>query len=157
MRTDVQVGSKLAQSRLRARGDSTALLVTLCYLGSEWASEDDVLAYIREHHRSLYELTAWTRGVVLKAEADFTERVYRGWQGIGFHHPEAGYVCAIYPRDDHVDLLFEHGASLADPDGLLAGEGAQTRFYRVAARHQPTAAAIRMLVQQAVAQRLLSR
>jgi hypothetical protein len=127
-------------------------------LGSERASENDVLAYIREHHRSLYELTVWTRGVVLEAEPDFAERVYRGWHGIGFRHPEAGYVCAIYPRDDdHVDLLFEHGASLADPDGLLAGEGAQTRFYRVKARNEATAAAIRMLVQQAVAQRLLSR
>jgi hypothetical protein len=126
-------------------------------LGSGTTSEAEVLAYLRSEHGPLYELAAWTRRVVLDAEPDFTERVYRGWQGIGFHHPEAGYVCAIYPREDRVDLLFEHGAALADPDGVLAGEGAQTRFYRVAARSQPTAAAIRMLVQQAVAQRLLSR
>jgi hypothetical protein len=126
-------------------------------LGTGTTSEAEVLAYLRSEHRPLYELASWTRRVVLDAEPDFTERVYRGWQGIGFHHPEAGYVCAIYPRDDHVDLLFEHGASLADPDGLLAGDGAQTRFYRVEARNEATEAAIRMLVQQAVAQRLLSR
>ena len=85
------------------------------------------------------------------------ERVYRGWRGVGFRHPEAGFVCAIYPRGEAVELLFEHGAALADPEGLLEGEGRQTRVLRVAGPDGAAERAIRTLVQQAVAQRLLER
>jgi hypothetical protein len=78
------------------------------------------------------------RELVLASESDLTERVYLGWDGIGFRHPVAGYVCAIYPREkeQEVRLLFEHGARLEDPERLLEGDGAQTRFIRV---REPTA------------------
>lgn len=92
---------------------------------------------------------------VLRAEPDFEERVYTGWQGVGFHHPETGYVCAIYPRSTGVVLLFEHGAELADPDGVLLGDGKQTRFIHVLDRKRETTRLIELYVQQAVAQRLL--
>ena len=119
------------------------------------ASEEEVLTYLREEHASLYDLAVWTRGVVLDSDPDLFERVYRGWRGVGFHHPEGGYVCAIYPRGEHVDLLFEHGASLVDPDSLLTGQGTQTRTLPVTSADATTRAAIEVLVQQAIAQRLL--
>jgi hypothetical protein len=117
---------------------------------------DDAEAYLRENHAESAELALWTRARVREAEPDFAERVYRGWRGIGYHHPEAGYVCAIYPRNDWVVLLFEHGAAMADPEGVLEGKGTQTRFVRVASQDDDTAALIDRLVQQAVAERLLS-
>jgi hypothetical protein len=69
--------------------------------------------------------------------------VYPGWDGIGFRHPDAGCVCAIYPReqDQEVRLLFEHGVRLEDREGLLEGAGSQTRFLRVRERDDPLAAA----------------
>lgn len=118
------------------------------------ATEDEVLAYLRERHASLYKLAAWTRAEVRAADPDFTEHIYRGWDGIGFRHPEAGYVCAVYPREERVELLFEHGASLVDPEGLLTGSGTQTRVYPITEPTGEARDAIRMLVQQAVAQRL---
>jgi hypothetical protein len=121
------------------------------------SSEAEVHAYLRDEHPRVYELAVWARARALDAEPDFTERVYRGWRGIGFRHAEAGYVCALYPKEDRVDLLFEHGASLLDPDGLLEGEGTQTRVLRVTSADERTARAIDVLVQQAVAQRLLTR
>ena len=119
------------------------------------ASEADVLPYLREEHEELYELAAWTRRAVLAADPDFAERVYRGWRGIGFRHPEAGFVCAIYPRSEYVVLLFERGASLPDPEGVLFGEGTQTRFLRLSEPTPETEERIKTYVQQAVAQRLL--
>ena len=115
---------------------------------------DATETYLRERHPDTADLAFWVRGVVLAAEPDLTERVYRGWDGIGFRHPDAGYVCAIYPRADGVRLLFEHGRDLRDPDGLLEGDGAQTRYVPVAAEDEALAPLLADLVRRAVAERL---
>ncbi|HEV2713130.1 MAG TPA: hypothetical protein VGU26_08540 [Gaiellaceae bacterium] len=44
---------------------------------------------------------------------------------IGFVIPSRN-VCAVYPRGERVDLLFEHGASLT-PRDCCTGSGTQTR------------------------------
>lgn len=97
--------------------------------------------------------------MILAGEPDLTERVYPGWDGVGFRHPDAGYVCAIYPREQEqeVRLLFEHGVRLDDPEGLLEGAGTQTRFIRVRKRDDQLAAAIGRYVHAAVAERLSRR
>lgn len=119
------------------------------------ASESDVVAYLRETHAAAFDLAVWARGIVLEAEPDFTERVYRGWGGIGFRHPSAGYICALYPRPQgDVRLLFEYGAALPDPEGVLEGEGTQTRYLTLTAPGVDAADTIRALVQRAVAERL---
>ena len=94
---------------------------------------------------------------VLAAEPDLAERVYRGWGGIGFRHPDAGYVCGIFPAGGEVRLLFEHGARLDDRDGLLEGEGSQTRYVRVRTPDDGLRAAIARYVEDAVAERLFRR
>jgi hypothetical protein len=55
------------------------------------------------------------------------ERVYQGWRGVGFHHPTAGYVCAIFPRSRSVYLSFERGVLLPDPEARLIGSGRRVR------------------------------
>ena len=71
------------------------------------------------------------RDVVLAAHPDLRERVNTGWHGIGFHHPRAGYVVGLFPRDGGVNVGFEHGADLPDPHGRLLGERRRTRDVRV--------------------------
>ena len=115
----------------------------------------EALEYLRAEHADFFELAAWIREAVLEADPDLTERIYHGWRGVGFRHPEAGYVCAIYPRSEWIVLLFEHGASMPDPDGILLGDGKQTRFVRVTEPSVELRAQILAYVQQAVAQRLL--
>jgi hypothetical protein len=119
----------------------------------------DVRDFLRDSHPGLAGLALWVREAVLAGEADLTERVYHGWDGIGFRHPDAGYVCAIYPREQEqeVRLLFEHGVRLDDPEGLLEGAGTQTRFIRVRERDGRLAAAIGRYVHGAVAERLFRR
>jgi hypothetical protein len=90
---------------------------------------------------------------VLAADPDLTEHVYEGWRGVGYRHPEAGYVCGIFPQaGGEVRLLFEHGASLQDPEGVLQGSGSQTRYLVVAERDEQL---IARYVQQAIAEGLL--
>jgi hypothetical protein len=119
------------------------------------ATAAEVLGYLRDEYPELSQLAVWTRSAVLAADPDLTERIYRGWHGVGFRHPEAGYICAIYPRSQWIVLLFEHGAALPDPDGILLGEGKQTRFLRIAEPTAKSAEHIVTYVQQAIAQRLL--
>ena len=118
---------------------------------------DDVQDFLVESHPRLAELSLWVRAAVLAGDPDLTERVYRGWDGVGFHHPDGGYVCAIYPRDDEVRLLFEHGARLGDPEGLLRGSGSRSRFIPVRVANEQLAASIAGYVRAAVAERLFRR
>ena len=118
---------------------------------------DEVARYLREEHAAVAELALWTCAEVRASNGDLEPRVYRGWRGIGFRHPEAGYVCGVFPRDDRVELLFERGAELADPDRVLEGTGTQTRSIVVVAEDAALARTIRAYVQQAIAQRLLDR
>ncbi len=118
---------------------------------------DEVERYLLDEHPAAAPLALWTRAIVRAADDDLAERVYRGWRGIGFRHPEAGYVCGVFPKEDGVDLLFEHGASLADPEGVLEGAGTQTRVIVVPQEDEELARTIHRYVQQAVAQRLIDR
>ena len=118
---------------------------------------DEAETYLREHHAPTADLALWVRDVVKRADPDLTEKVYRGWQGVGFRHPDAGYVVAVYPRSEWVVLLFEHGVSMPDPEGVLMGDGKQTRFIRIDDATDEVAALVDRYVQQAIAQRLLDR
>jgi hypothetical protein len=117
----------------------------------------DTAEYLRREHPHEAELALWTCDAVARADADLAPRVYRGWRGVGFRHPEAGYVCGVFPKDGGVDLLFEHGATLVDPEHVLRGEGTQTRVLRIDAASDDAAALVERYVQQAVAQRLAER
>jgi hypothetical protein len=116
-----------------------------------------VREFLADRHPEVLELALWVREVVLAAEPDLTERVYQGWDGIGFRHPEAGYICAIYPRGAEVRLLFEHGVRLDDPDGLLEGAGNQTRHVTVRTADDLLAENLARLVSAAVGERLFRR
>lgn len=118
---------------------------------------DQVRRFLSERHPEVLKLSLWVRQLVLDAEPDLGERIYEGWDGIGFRHPDAGYVCAIYPRGEEVRLLFEYGARLEDPDGLLEGKGSQTRYVSVREADAGLAPTLASYVTEAVAQRLFGR
>ena len=67
------------------------------------------------------------RGLVKDVDGTFVEAGKPGWHAITFRHPHAGYVCGIFPFDGYVRFLFEYGATLNNPDGILQGSTKQTR------------------------------
>ncbi|EMY32877.1 hypothetical protein D477_017864 [Arthrobacter crystallopoietes BAB-32] len=99
---------------------------------------DEAGEYLRQEFPEQAELALWLRSVLLEAEPDLEQRVYRGWQAVGFRHPDAGYVCGIFPRPEGLQLLFEHGASLPDPEGVLTAGGRQVRALPIADRSADT-------------------
>lgn len=66
------------------------------------------------------------RAVVKEAMPDAIERVRPGWRLIGYDLPigkRRVYFAFVSPENEHVHLGFEHGWAMADPRGMLKGEG----------------------------------
>jgi hypothetical protein len=89
------------------------------------ADVEDLLA---DHSAEVADVAQQVRAAVLDAQPQLRERVQRGWHSINYRDPAAGFVCAVFPLADRVHLIFERGADLPDPDGLLTGSGKQVRM-----------------------------
>jgi hypothetical protein len=92
------------------------------------------------------------RQVVRKEIPSAFEVAYPGWKAIGFRDPQAGYFCGLFPLESFVQLVFERGAELADPDGLFAQRPnlRQVRMVEVRTMAQARAPALRRLLVRAV-------
>ena len=88
---------------------------------------EDLLA---QHSDAVVATAQGLRAVLRAAQPQLEERARAGWHSINFRDPVAGFVCAIFPGADEVQLVFEHGARLPDPERLLSGTGAQVRSLR---------------------------
>lgn len=77
--------------------------------------------------------------------------------GSAFGIPKLATCSRSIPRGTGLRLLFEHGAALDDPQGLLEGNGTQTRFITVQARTEALAEKLGDVVRDAVAERLFHR
>ena len=80
---------------------------------------------------------------------DLDGKVRLGWGSINYRHASAGFVCAIFPMQDHVSLVFEHGRQLSSD--LLEGEGKQVRFVRVPPGCLPDRDRLAILIAEAIA------
>ncbi len=67
------------------------------------------------------------RTMLLEAHPQLVESARRGWHSINYRDPVAGFVCAIFPGAERVQLVFELGARLPDPEARLSGTGKQVR------------------------------
>jgi hypothetical protein len=75
------------------------------------------------------DLADAVRRAILDADERVTETIK--WQAPTFVY--RGNIASFYPKSKaHVSLMFHSGASLPDPEGLLAGEGDVSRVARFA-------------------------
>jgi hypothetical protein len=88
---------------------------------------DEFVDLLASYDPEVAETALTLRERLRASHPEFEEKVYHGWRGLGFHHPEAGYVCAIFPRSKSVYLSFERGIRLPDPEGRLVGAGKMVR------------------------------
>jgi len=82
---------------------------------------------LAEHSDEVAATAQRVRSTLLTAHPQLEERVRTGWHSINYRDAAAGFVCAIFPGADRVQLVFEHGARLPDPEGRLSGTGRQVR------------------------------
>jgi len=105
---------------------------------------------LEDHTPAVVDLVMDLRRIVRQAMPEAVERVYPGWDGVGFHHPEAGYVCALFPDADRVRVGFEHGHLLPDPHGVFDQGGRQVRYVTVRAVDAGLAVRLGELIDHAV-------
>ena len=97
------------------------------------ATDDDVDRLLADASDEVARATRRLREVIREGQPDMTEAVRTGWRSINYRDSAAGFVCALFPYADRVDLVFEHGARLPDPDGRLTGTTRQVRTLRIPA------------------------
>ena len=92
------------------------------------------------------------RGLIRESIPGVVERVYTGWKLVGYRVPDgkkSWYCCYLYPREDSVELGFEHGTLLSDPSRVLGGDGAQVRKIVFRAASPLDTKVIRQLLREA--------
>lgn len=81
-------------------------------------------AFLAGFPDGIREAAETLRAIVRSAVPESIERVRGGWRLIGYEVPagrRSRYFAYVAPEPIHVHLGFEHGAWMADPDGLLEG------------------------------------
>ena len=80
-------------------------------------------------------------------------KVQFGWRSVNFRHPQAGFLCAVFPYEDRVTLIFEHGRMLSNESSLLQGDGTRVRYISFVPGDELPVDEIAMLLAEAVALR----
>ena len=112
--------------------------------------DQDVDDLLSEHPDAVVGTARRVRAVLLDAHPQLAEQVRRGWHSINYRDPAAGFVCAVFPREDRVQLVFEHGARLPDPQRRLSGTGRQVRALDLTAPEQVDAEVVSTFLDHAV-------
>jgi len=94
------------------------------------------------------------RNVIQRTAPDAEESVL--WGGLSYHRPQVGgrvkgAVCQIAVKGECVRLDFIHGIRLADPCGLLQGDGVSKRFVPIETVADTERPEVIFLIQQAAA------
>lgn len=95
---------------------------------SSAAAPPEVQGLLAEHRDDVRATCLRLRQVLLDGHPRLIERVRTGWHSLNYRDPDAGFVCALFPLADRVQLVFERGAVLPDPYGRLTGDGRQVRL-----------------------------
>jgi hypothetical protein len=90
-------------------------------------SVEDILA---DHSPPVRLLVERLREIIRQTVPEATESAHPVWHSISYRHPQGGYFCGIFPFQERVDLAFEFGVLLPDPERLLVGNGKQVRYLR---------------------------
>jgi hypothetical protein len=79
-----------------------------------------------------------------------TAKPNMGWKSLNFHHPQVGYFCGLFPFKDRIDVAFEFGVLLPDPEGLLEFRGKQVGFIQIRSRADIRRVPLKGLIRAAV-------
>ena len=113
-------------------------------------------SFLEPYPPSVRRLFFAVRRAVLLAAPRATELVYDAYNAVAsaysFTDRMKEAFCHIAAYSQYVNLGFNHGARLADPDDLLVGTGAHIRHIRITDLDDLERPAVRRLIRAAVAQ-----
>lgn len=95
------------------------------------STEDTIQAFLVGFDPNVRELVNSARKFIRESAPGAREKLNPGWGSVNYSDPEVGYFVGIFPKQDRVDLVFEFGVLLPDPQGLLKGDGSQVRHVQL--------------------------
>lgn len=115
-----------------------------------------LLRFLAPYGAAITEVFLATRAAVLAAAPEATELIYDAYNTVSIAYTYSDRLkqafCHVAAYADHVNLGFNHGATLPDPDELLLGSGASIRHIRIDEPKDVKRTAVRSLLRAAVAQ-----
>jgi hypothetical protein len=115
-----------------------------------------LLNYLAPYDRHISNLTLALRDVVLDEAPQAIESLSMGYAlAIGFSFtgkPLKDGFCHIVAYSSHVNLGFNRGALLPDPDGILEGSGKSIRHIRIRSHDDLDRPLLRRFLQLAIEQ-----
>jgi hypothetical protein len=92
---------------------------------------EEFLEDLRTNRGALFPTVARLRAMALACAPTITEELKYGGILFTFRTP----FCGVFAYRDHVTLEFSEGSALADPYGLLMGNGKIRRHIKLEAEH----------------------
>jgi hypothetical protein len=115
-----------------------------------------LLSYLAPYDPHVSDLTLALREVVLDEAPDAIESISKGYAvAIGFSFtgkPLKDGFCHVVTYSSHVNLGFNRGAQLADPNKVLAGSGKMIRHIAIHNRDDLNRPFLRRYLQAAIEQ-----
>jgi hypothetical protein len=115
-----------------------------------------LLGFLSVYDRDVAELVLALREIVLEAAPDAIESIYDAYSAVAIGFSFTGRLkdtyCHIATYAHHVNLGFNRGATLADPQRVLVGAGKSVRHIKIARLSDVAAPFISHYVQEAIAQ-----
>ncbi len=108
--------------------------------------------FLKGYSPQVREIAVKAREAILSIMPDATEKVYPGWKVIQYATGAdmKSVFAAISPQRERVNLGLAGGIGLADPDGLLEGDGKAIRHIKLTSPEAAGAPAVRELVRGAL-------
>ncbi len=108
--------------------------------------------FLKGYSPQVREIAVKAREVILSVVPNATEKVYPGWKVIqyGAGADMNSVFAAISPQRERVNLGLAGGVDLADPEGLLEGDGKAIRHVKLTSPEAAGTPAVRELVRGAL-------
>ena len=101
-------------------------------------ADPKLIEFLSAYDGRIAELALALRRMVLKEAPSATEMVYDAYNAVAIGFTFSGRLkegfCHVAAYSGHVNLGFNRGTELPDPQGLLEGSGKQVRHIRVVDR-----------------------
>ncbi|TMG33281.1 MAG: DUF1801 domain-containing protein [Chloroflexi bacterium] len=108
--------------------------------------------FLKGYAPPVREIAVKAREAIFSVFPGATEKVYPGWKVIqyGAGADMKSVFAAISPQRERVNLGLAHGADLADPEGLLEGDGKAIRHVKLTSAEAAGAPAVKELIRGAL-------
>ncbi|MBS1791115.1 MAG: DUF1801 domain-containing protein [Acidobacteria bacterium] len=117
---------------------------------------EELIRFLSVYDLSVGELALKLREMVLSEAPTANELIYDAYNAVAiaftFTERLKEAFCHIAVYSKHVNLGFNYGATLSDPDGMLIGSGKQVRHLKVSSPEELRNLHLRRFIQLAIEQ-----